>query len=92
MSANVELVRAIFGDWERGDFSSVDWADPEIEFSIPGPDSNVHRGIESMSRAWAEWLGAFEEFSVVAEDFHDAGDKSWSSRSFAARGRAAGYR
>jgi hypothetical protein len=47
--ANVELVKGIFGDWERGDFSSVDWADPEIEFTIPGPESQVQRGVESMA-------------------------------------------
>jgi ketosteroid isomerase-like protein len=88
--ANVELVKAIFGEWERGDFSSVDWADPEIEFSIPGPDSNVHRGIESMGRAWAEWLGAFDEFSVVAEDFHDAGDKVMVEQVFRGKGKGSG--
>ena len=73
--ANVELVRSIFSRWEHGDFSSVDWADPNIEFTIPGPDSHVHRGVESMGRAWAEWLGAFDEFSVVGENFHDAGNR-----------------
>jgi ketosteroid isomerase-like protein len=90
MSDNVEVVKAIFRGWERGDFSSVDWADEEIEFSIPGPDRHVHRGVESMGRAWAEWLGAFDEFSVTGEEFHDGGDKVVVGQIFRGKGKVSG--
>jgi hypothetical protein len=51
MSANCEPGRSIYAAWERGDFRSVDWADPEIKYmSVGGPDPVV-------GRAWRAWLG-----------------------------------
>ena len=38
MSQNMELVRSIFAAWERGDYRSIEWAHPEIEFVfVEGP-------------------------------------------------------
>jgi len=88
--ANVEIVKKIFSDWARGDFSSVDWAHPEIEFTIPGPDSHVHRGVDAMGRAWAEWMHAFDKLRVIGEEFHDAGDKVVVKQLFRGTGKSSG--
>jgi ketosteroid isomerase-like protein len=86
---NVETVKRIYADWARGDFSSTDWADLEIAFSVPGPEPTEH-GIEPMGRAWASWLRAFKGFKVEARAFHDAGEKVVVEQAFHGEGRGSG--
>ena len=65
MSANLDLVRSIYADWERGDFSRADWADPDIEYMIVGgPAPGERRGLTSMTSAWRDVLSAVEDYRV----------------------------
>ena len=72
VSLNVDLVRSIFAAWERGHYSSVDWAHPEIEFVIADlPDLGTRRGVAGMAEDWREFLSAWEGHRVEAEEYRE---------------------
>jgi ketosteroid isomerase-like protein len=69
-SANLDLVRSIYADWERGDWSSATWAHPEIEYvMVDEPGSQVHTGIAAMGEAWRTFLSAWEEYRIEAVEY-----------------------
>ena len=72
MSENLELVRSIFAAWGRGDFGSVEWADPEIEFVIAdGPAPGSWKGLSGMMEGWRDFLSAWEGWRGEAEEYRD---------------------
>jgi ketosteroid isomerase-like protein len=72
MSENLELVRSIYAEWERGDYSSVEWADPAIEFTMVGvPAPGTWTGLAEMARAWREWLSAWEDWHEEVEEYRE---------------------
>ena len=71
-SANLDLVRSIYADWERGDFRSVEWAHPEIEYVFAGgPEPGSRTGLTGMAEGWRKWLSAWEDYRVEADEFRE---------------------
>jgi ketosteroid isomerase-like protein len=69
-SANLDLVRSIYADWERGDFSSAAWADPEIEFAFAGgPEPGSRTGLAGMAEGYRDWLRAWDDFRAEPEEY-----------------------
>jgi ketosteroid isomerase-like protein len=69
-SANLELVRSIFVAWDRGDFSQIEWADPDIEFAIAdGPAPGSWRGLRGMSDGFSGLVDAWKDYRVEAEEY-----------------------
>ena len=72
MTENVRLVRSILADWENGDFRSVAWADPQIEYAIADePGSRVGTGVAAMASIWREFLSAWDGYHVQAQEYRE---------------------
>jgi ketosteroid isomerase-like protein len=75
MSENVELVRSIYADWERGDYSSAAWAQPDIEYvNADGPDRGTRVGLDGMAASWRRLLSVWSEFQTKAEEYRELDD------------------
>jgi ketosteroid isomerase-like protein len=71
-SANVALVRSIFAAWERGDFSSADWADTDIEYvHLDGPSPGSWTGLTGMAEAWRDWMSVWRDWRVEADEYRE---------------------
>jgi ketosteroid isomerase-like protein len=68
-SSNLDLVRSICAAWERGDFGSTDWADPEIEWvSREGPAPDRRAGLAEMRTGYREFLHDWENLRWETEE------------------------
>jgi ketosteroid isomerase-like protein len=69
---NVELLQSILARWERGDYSSTEWAHPEIEYSVAdGPEPGGGKGLIGLGQAWAAWLSAWEDLRIQVDEYRE---------------------
>jgi ketosteroid isomerase-like protein len=75
-SAHVELVRALYEPWERGDWSAIDWAHPAIEFTVAdGPSPSTWHGVAGMVEGYRQVINAWEGYRAVAERYVELDDE-----------------
>ena len=76
MSENLDLVRSIMTAWERGDYSSADWADPEIEYAmVDGPEPGHWKGLAEMAEAARKGLDAWKDVRFEVEEYRELDDQ-----------------
>jgi hypothetical protein len=69
-SANLDLVRSIYADLERGDFGHAEWAHDEIEYVQPdGPHPGTWIG--HMPEGARDWASAWEDLRVEVEEYRE---------------------
>jgi len=88
---NVEIVRRAFAAWERGDLEAVfGLVADDVTVYRADPDGATYHGKEGFLQATAEWTEDFAEWSVIPEEFIDAGDHVLVRVLQRARGEASG--
>jgi ketosteroid isomerase-like protein len=72
VAANLDFIKSIYTAWEMGDFSTADWADPEICFEmVGGLTPGIWNGVAEMTEVWAGMLRAWEGLRAVPEEFRE---------------------
>jgi ketosteroid isomerase-like protein len=70
VSANLDVVRSIYADWERGDFASAEWAHPDIEWVwVDWPQPVPSTGLDEIAATFRRWATAWEDFRIEADEF-----------------------
>src|SRR5256885_8537426 len=77
MSENLDLVRSIYAAWEQGDFSSAEWAHPDIEWIIARehPDARTLIGRDALTEYRREWQKTMPDLRLALDRLLDANDK-----------------
>ena len=74
---NVEALRAVYGDWERGDFTaSLPLFDENVTLAIDSgiPDGGIYVGPDGVLKYTSRFLAPWESLTIAAESFRDTGD------------------
>ena len=89
---NVELVQRCCEAFDGGDYeAALEALAPDIEYDLSHfPDGGVYRGRDGVQEAFRIWLGTWEDYRQVRDEFVDAGDEVIVSVREYGRGKGSG--
>ena len=90
---NVEVLRAVYERWGRGDFWTPEVFDPDVEavWATDVPDLGTSHGLHELSESFRGWVSALGEVRWKAEELIDLpGDRVLVLMTTHARGRGSG--
>jgi ketosteroid isomerase-like protein len=88
---NVEIVRGGFDAFQAGNLTAMlDLMADDLVTYRADPDGATYHGKEGFLRATADWTEDFSDWSVIPEEFIDAGDCVVARVRQMARGEASG--
>jgi ketosteroid isomerase-like protein len=92
MSENLDLARSIYAVWERGEFNSVEWAHPEIEFAtVDRAPPRSYTGLAGMAAGARDRLSAWQDFRIKADEYREIDDdRVLALHHFSGRGKTSG--
>ena len=92
---NVEVVRGIYTEWEKGNFqAALPVFDREITFEVWMPDStemDVRHGLTQLEGFMRDWLSQWEGYRISGDEFRAIGtDRVFVEGRQAGTGRRSG--
>jgi ketosteroid isomerase-like protein len=92
MSENLDLVRSVLAEWERGDLGSASWAHPDIEYVIAdGPEPGSWRGLVGLAERARANVEPWERLRFELEEYRELdGERVLVLHNYRGRGKTSG--
>jgi ketosteroid isomerase-like protein len=78
---NVDIVRVLYSEWEKGNFWSTELYAPDVEWHWSSGAKAVrggaasYKGLDEIGAAMREWVREWGWWSISADKLIDAGDR-----------------